>query len=68
MQHLRVSIDSPGGVQQHAYMPKHKHKLQTKMALWKHPGTDINGTLARIERIAGTAEKVSKRLIKIILS
>lgn len=28
------------------------------MALWKHPGKDISGMIARSEKVAGTMEKV----------
>ena len=28
------------------------------MALWKHPGTDVTGLLARCEKVSTTAEKV----------
>ena len=28
------------------------------MALWKHPGNDVTGLLARCEKVSTTAEKV----------
>ena len=29
-----------------------------RMALWKHPGSDVTGMLARCEKVATTAENV----------
>ena len=29
--------------------------------LWNHPGNDITGLIARAEKVAGTAEQVSRQ-------
>ena len=32
--------------------------FQVKMALWKHPGNDITGMIARAQKVAGTFEQL----------
>lgn len=42
----------------HSYGLTDEDKRQAGLIMWKHPGNDVTGMLARCEKVAGTCEKV----------
>ena len=57
---LKASLESDSELLKHSYGREDGHGRVSRMALWKHPGKDISGIIARSEKVAGTMEKVSK--------
>ncbi|KAK8387063.1 hypothetical protein O3P69_018016 [Scylla paramamosain] len=55
---VRVAVESSEGIQAHAQGKADGEKTKSKMALWNHPGNDVSGMLARMERVAGTMEQL----------
>lgn len=57
---MKASLESDSELLKHSYGREDGHGRVSRMALWKHPGKDISGIIARSEKVAGTMEKVSK--------
>ncbi|KAA0195554.1 hypothetical protein HAZT_HAZT011294 [Hyalella azteca] len=57
---IRTAIESPDGVQRHAY-GRSDGQRTAKLCVWQHPGDDVTGVAVRLEKVAGTMEKVGSR-------
>ena len=57
--HIRNAVEDPKGVQLHTYGRKDAGNCIAKLCLWQHPGNDVTGVVARINKVAGTMETVS---------
>ncbi|XP_047738002.1 L-proline trans-4-hydroxylase isoform X2 [Hyalella azteca] len=54
---IRTAIESPDGVQRHAY-GRSDGQRTAKLCVWQHPGDDVTGVAVRLEKVAGTMEKL----------
>ena len=57
---LKAALESDDGVLFKSHSRDDGQGRQAKVSMWKHPGNDITGIVARSERIAGTMEKVGR--------
>ncbi|XP_003385392.2 PREDICTED: uncharacterized protein LOC100635181 [Amphimedon queenslandica] len=55
---LQASLESDSELLKHSYARADGSGRVSRMALWKHPGKDISGMIARSEKVAGTMEKL----------
>ena len=55
---LRNALEHDKGVMSHVYGRDDGEGGKARTVLWKHPGNDITGLIARSEKVAGTFEKV----------
>ena len=55
---MKVTVESSDGIRTHAYSRDDGENRKSKVALWNHPGDDVTGMLARMERVAGTMQEV----------
>ena len=60
---LQEALETDGGIMQHAYAVNDGQGRSSRLCIWSHPGQDITGMVARSEKIAGTMEKVEKRIL-----
>ena len=58
MEKVKVTVESSDGIRTHAYSRDDGENRKSKVALWNHPGDDVTGMLARMERVAGTMQEV----------
>lgn len=56
--HIRAAIDNPEGVLKHTYSRSDGANREAKLCLWLHPGSDVTGVAVRINKVAGTMEKL----------
>lgn len=54
---LKGAVDSSDGVQKHAYSRTDGGAV-SKLCIWKHPGQDVTGMVARSNKVADTAEQL----------
>ena len=55
---LKGALENDDGVVKHSFQRDDGHGRKIQLCLWRHPGNDITGMLARCEKVAGTMEKV----------
>ncbi|XP_025113564.1 phytanoyl-CoA dioxygenase-like [Pomacea canaliculata] len=55
---VRAALDNQGVLNDYAYDVDDGADKQSRMCLWRHPGNDVTGMLARSEKVAGTSEKL----------
>ena len=58
---LNDALETDGGIMQHAYFVNDGRGRRSKLCIWKHPGHDITGMVARSEKVAGTMEQVYRQ-------
>mmetsp|Transcript_16708 Transcript_16708/g.47802 ORF Transcript_16708/g.47802 Transcript_16708/m.47802 type:complete len:316 (+) Transcript_16708:82-1029(+) len=54
LQRLETAVTSDGGIEAHAYGRDDGMGRRTRMALWNHPGRDVTGMVARVQKVAAT--------------
>ncbi|XP_062522569.1 L-proline trans-4-hydroxylase-like isoform X2 [Corticium candelabrum] len=50
---LNDALETDGGIMQHAYFVNDGRGRRSKLCIWKHPGHDITGMVARSEKLLG---------------
>ena len=55
---LKQALERDDGVLYKSHSRADGQGRQAKVAMWKHPGNDITGIVARSHKFAGTMEKV----------
>lgn len=55
---VRLAVESSDGIQSKAYSRDDGKGRRSHVVLWNHPGDDITGILARMERVAGTMQEL----------
>ncbi|KAK7077785.1 hypothetical protein SK128_003499, partial [Halocaridina rubra] len=57
IQKLRSALENSKGVLSHAHSRDDGDGRRSHIALWNHPGHDITGILARMQRVAGVMQE-----------
>ncbi|XP_053641650.2 L-proline trans-4-hydroxylase isoform X1 [Cherax quadricarinatus] len=55
---VKRAVDDDQGIQARAYSRDDGKSRRSRVSLWNHPGDDITGRLARMQRVAGTMEQL----------
>lgn len=55
---VKEAVESSEGIKNYTYGRDDGKNGKSKMSLWNHPGEDITGMLARMERVAGTMQEL----------
>ncbi|XP_013414175.1 phytanoyl-CoA dioxygenase domain-containing protein 1 homolog [Lingula anatina] len=55
---IKKALEESDSITKHAYELSDGVDRRSKMVLWRHPGNDITGIMARSEKLAGSIEKL----------